>query len=154
MKRYLQLVRYLCTWLRPVTWLAAALHVRDSVWDGRSDGLDVLFGKYRVASMFASLAFDPIAYCLLTLAGNVLGNYFSLAARLSQWSMFLQVAAAFAMLGSFAAGFLTAALPLPILVPMMLGLALLFRRQAWLRFVAVDWYRLRPASAPLKSKLS
>lgn len=107
-----------------------------------------------VASMLPSISFDPIAYCLLALCGNLLGNYFSLAARLSRWSMFVQIVMAFTMLAGFTAGFLSAALPLPILVSLMPGLAVLFRQQAWLRFMAVDWHLLRPTSVPLKSKPS
>ena len=104
--------------------------------------------------MLPSISFDPVAYCLLALCGNLLGNYFSLAARLSRWSMFVQVVIGIAMLAGFVAGFLSEALSLPVLVPLMLGLALLFRHQAWRCFAAVDWHLLRPASAALKSRLS
>ena len=45
-------------------------------------------------------------------------------------------------------------LPLPILIALVLGLALLFRQQACQRFAVVDWYRLRPASPTLKEKMS
>jgi hypothetical protein len=66
--------------------------------------------------MFDALAFDPITYCLSALACNVLGNYFSLAAKLSQWSMFVQLITVVGMILGLAAGRVVGALPLPVLV--------------------------------------
>jgi hypothetical protein len=95
--------------------------------------------------MFDAISFDPLTYCLTALACNVLGNYFSLAARLSQWSLFLQFVIATAMAAGLILGRMVEVLSLPVLVALVLGLAWLFRQQALRYFTAVDWAVLRPA---------
>lgn len=96
--------------------------------------------------MFDSLYFDPLTYCLSALACNLLGNYFGLAARLSQWSIFVQLLTSGAMTASLIVGRVAGVLSLPVLVATVLGLALLFRHQALQRFAVVDWYQLRPGT--------
>jgi hypothetical protein len=104
--------------------------------------------------MFDSIAFDPLTYCVTALACNVLGNYSSIAARLSQWSLLLQLLINVAMGAALIGGSIGGLLPLPLIVALILGLALLFRQLALQRFAVVDWYQLRPASHSFKGKLS
>ena len=98
-----------------------------------------------VLLMFDDLAFDPLTYCVSVLACNVLGNYFSLAARLGRWSMLLQWFVTIAMAAGLILARVPGELPLPLLVALALGMALLFRQLAQRRFVIVDWQSLRPA---------
>jgi hypothetical protein len=102
--------------------------------------------------LFDSITLDPITYCAVALAGNVLCNYFSLAARLRQWSLFLQVLTAVGATAGFVIGSVFDVLPLPVLIALMLGLTLLFRQQALQSFAAVDWLQLRPAYQMFKGK--
>jgi hypothetical protein len=90
----------------------------------------------------------------MALACNLLGNYFSLAARLSQWSLFVQLVTALGMAAGLILGGMVKVLSLPVLVALALGLALLFRQQALRHFTAVDWSQLRPAFQTVKGKVS
>ncbi len=107
-----------------------------------------------VALMFPDMSFDPLTYCVMALTGNILANYFSLAARLSQWSMFLQILMALATGAGLVLSRVLDVLPLPALVLVVLALAALFRVQAKQRFVTVDWHQLRPAGLGYKGKLA
>lgn len=104
--------------------------------------------------LFDSLTFDPLVYCALTLAGHLLSNYFSLAARISQWSILLQLLTSAGMMAGLIVGFIANALSAPVVAALILGLALLFREQALRRFAAVDWQQLRPAFQGRKEKLA
>jgi hypothetical protein len=102
--------------------------------------------------LFDTITFDPFRYCLMALGGNILGSYFSLAARISQWSLLLQILSSSAMLAGLGLGQATGFLTLPVLFLLTLGLVMLFRQQARQRFVTIDWFRLRPACLSLTGK--
>jgi hypothetical protein len=139
---YLCVLRYLMTWVRVFPWLmalGAALLCIAAV-------LGVLGNGH--------IALDPLTYCLSALACNVLGNYFSLAAKLSQWSMFVQLITTVGMILGIGLSRFAGVLPLPVMVALLLGLSLLFRQQALQRFAVVDWHQLRPAGQTFKGKLS
>jgi hypothetical protein len=102
--------------------------------------------------LFDAITFDPLWYCAGALAGNVLANYFSLAARLRHWSFLVQILVATGMTIGFVIASVLDLLPLPVMVALAIGLTLLFRQQALQSFSAVDWQQLRPASQTFKGK--
>jgi len=107
-----------------------------------------------ILMLFDTVSFDPFTYGAVALAGHLLCNYFSLAARLRQWSLLLQLVTAAATTAGFVIGGVFAILPLPVLIALMLGLALLFRQQARQSFATVDWHQLRPALQTPRGKLA
>lgn len=95
---------------------------------------------------FDTTSFDPFTYCLVALVGNVLCNYFGLAARLRQWTVLLQILVAGTATLALVIGSVLEILPRSAVIALMLGLTLLFRQYALQCFGGVDWQLVRPAA--------
>lgn len=88
--------------------------------------------------------FSLLDYLLGTLSCYLLGSYFSLAARIYQWSLVAQFLIIVVLGPGVAVSYNQDAVPLLLLFPAVTMVALLFRSLARRRFLEVDWLQVKP----------
>jgi len=87
---------------------------------------------------------DPVEYFIAIGACSLMGVYFSLAARIRQWSFLLQLLFICILGPGVAVAFLQNQVSLFFLAVPIVLLALLFRRYARTAFYSIDWPRINP----------
>jgi hypothetical protein len=93
---------------------------------------------------FSFSTLKPMNYLLIAITCSLLGSYYSLLSRISNWSTIMQAVMVCIMGPGVAAGLLQDWMPIPLLALIIAAVAILFRWLACVRFQKIDWYRVKP----------